>query len=99
MVIAIYHKFQFPNGSIKSAAPVAVTARSLLFQFPNGSIKRNNFFENRANSACFNSLMVRLKDCANTWIIFIHFCFNSLMVRLKGRTCYCYCQITAVSIP
>ena len=77
-------RFQFHNGSIKSAPPREGISHFVWFQFHNGSIKSHDSEAvERFFCSCFNSTMVRLKVRHPEKGLVILYGFNSTMVRLK----------------
>ena len=58
-----YNKFQFLHGTIKRASTEEKIHRWRLFQFLHGTIKSLPFFVVFWCVKCFNSYMVRLRDC------------------------------------
>ena len=96
-------QFQFHTGSIKRFEHTNGTDTShLLFQFHTGSIKSVGqvIGQFQLIEPCFNSILVRLKDCAGVVRLSARvFCFNSILVRLKVASSGVGSPAATVSIP
>ena len=82
--VVVEGQFRFHTGSIKRESSNKALRASIRFRFHTGSIKRKKFHDRYSKRRkSFDSILVRLKDCASTEKRSRRESFDSILVRLK----------------